>query len=74
MEYKYNFVLKFLGQINDGLITVTIPRADTTLEEPAVSTLMDELIAADVIVTKAGKPVSVKSANRIGIAISPMVP
>jgi hypothetical protein len=74
MVYKYSFVLKFAGQTEDGIISVTIPRADQTLDDTGVAARMNALIATNAISTKAGKPVSIKSANRIALASVKMIP
>lgn len=58
------FNLKFKTNL-DETITITIPRADVHVAEPAVRAAMQGMIDSDSILTGDGSPTDIVSAQRI---------
>ncbi|MCL2708656.1 MAG: DUF2922 domain-containing protein [Defluviitaleaceae bacterium] len=58
------FFLTFNSNLGET-VSLTIPRADSEMTAPEVAQGMDALIATDIILTKNGKPVSIRGARRV---------
>jgi len=62
------FVLVFISDVEEKL-QLTIARANTNLTGPQVADAMEAMIVNGSVVTKAGKPVLVDSANLVHTSI-----
>jgi len=72
MSVRNNVVLTFNSDVG-GIVRLSIPRADLTLDAARVETAMEGMIQGGIVLTSAGFPISIHGAKIVTTERTPLV-
>jgi len=72
MGARSNVVLTFNSDIG-GVVRLSIPRADLTLDATRAEAAMEGMIQGGIVLTRAGFPTSIKGAKLVTTERTPLV-